>query len=91
MQLFDLVTVLMNDFDGPLRQLIVTDVQLVHSVHLILILRTAIVHVHEHAFQPIVRDLVINQVQDPDFRWEKLRQLNQDHIVDLCAVQLQLR
>jgi hypothetical protein len=88
MQLFDLVTVLMNDFDGPLRQFVVTYVQFVNSVHLILILRTAMVHVHKHTFQPIIRYFVINQVQDPDFWWEKLRQLNQDHIVDLCAVQL---
>ena len=64
MELLDLVTVLMNDFNRALGKLIVGNVQLIQGLHLFLhvIVEIQMIHVHEHALQALVSDLIINQV-----------------------------
>jgi hypothetical protein len=74
MQLLNLVTVLINDLNGPLGQLIVGNVQLIQRMNLFIRVRINIemVHVDKHALKTFICDLVVNQVEKTQLGREKL-------------------
>jgi hypothetical protein len=74
MQLLNLVTVLINDLNGPLGQLIVGNMQLIQGMNLLVWIRINIkmVHVDKHALKALICDLVVNQVENTQLGREKL-------------------
>lgn len=92
MQLLNLVAVLINDLNRPLGQLIVRNVQLIQRMNLFIGVRINIemVHVDKHALKALICDLVVNQVKNTQLGREKLWDLVEDCVVDLCITQLQL-
>ena len=66
--------------------------QLIQGMNLLVWIRINIkmVHVDKHALKALICDLVVNQVENTQLGREKLWDLVEDCVVDLCITQLQL-
>ncbi len=62
MQLLNLETVLVNNLNRPLRQLIVRYVQLIQRMNFLVLIciHIKVVHVDKHTLQALVCDLVVD-------------------------------